>query len=55
MFENKMKELEKELSMKTSSLGDLQKELKESEESARVSVRLLEDQVQAQKYIYIYL
>ncbi|XP_056272896.1 centrosomal protein of 290 kDa isoform X2 [Pseudoliparis swirei] len=44
MFENKMKELEKELSMKTSSLGDLQKELKESEESARVSVRLLEDQ-----------
>ncbi|XP_033491058.2 centrosomal protein of 290 kDa isoform X2 [Epinephelus lanceolatus] len=48
MFENKMKELEKELSHKTSSLSELKqqlKEVKEREERAHISVRQLEDQV----------
>nr|XP_033491058.1 centrosomal protein of 290 kDa isoform X2 [Epinephelus lanceolatus] len=48
MFENKMKELEKELSHKTSSLSELKqqlKEVKEREERAQISVRQLEDQV----------
>uniref|UniRef100_A0A8C2XPM7 Centrosomal protein 290 n=1 Tax=Cyclopterus lumpus TaxID=8103 RepID=A0A8C2XPM7_CYCLU len=48
MFENKMKELEKELAQKTGSLSDLKrqlKEAKESEESAQMSVGRLEDQV----------
>uniref|UniRef100_A0A3B4X170 Centrosomal protein 290 n=1 Tax=Seriola lalandi dorsalis TaxID=1841481 RepID=A0A3B4X170_SERLL len=48
MFENKMKELEKELSQKTSSLSELKQQLKEvneREERAQTSVRRLEDQV----------
>ncbi|XP_068560642.1 centrosomal protein of 290 kDa isoform X2 [Cebidichthys violaceus] len=48
MFENKMKELEKELSQKTSSLSELKQQLKETrerEERARISNRQLEDQV----------
>ncbi|GLD61613.1 centrosomal protein of 290 kDa [Lates japonicus] len=48
MFENKMKELEKELSQKTSSLSELKKQLKEvneREERAQTSIRQLEDQV----------
>ncbi|XP_031725758.1 centrosomal protein of 290 kDa isoform X3 [Anarrhichthys ocellatus] len=50
MFENKMKELEKELSQKTSSLSELKqqlKEMRECEERAQRSIRTLEDQVQA--------
>lgn len=49
MFENKMKELETELSQKTSSLADLKRQLKEArerEDRAQTSVRQLEDQVQ---------
>uniref|UniRef100_A0A4W6BXZ7 Centrosomal protein 290 n=1 Tax=Lates calcarifer TaxID=8187 RepID=A0A4W6BXZ7_LATCA len=56
MFENKMKELEKELSQKTSSLSELKKQLKEvneREERAQTSIRQLEDQVQAKYYINI--
>lgn len=52
MFENKMKELEKELSQKTSSLAELKqqlKEVKEREEKAQISIRQLEDQVQVNK------
>ncbi|XP_036961834.1 centrosomal protein of 290 kDa isoform X2 [Acanthopagrus latus] len=48
MFENKMKELEKELSQKTATLSELKQELKEvneREERAQISVRQLEDQV----------
>lgn len=48
MFENKMKELEKELSQKTSSLSELKrrlKEMNEREERAQISIRQLEDQV----------
>uniref|UniRef100_A0A7N6F7P7 Centrosomal protein of 290kDa coiled-coil region domain-containing protein n=1 Tax=Anabas testudineus TaxID=64144 RepID=A0A7N6F7P7_ANATE len=48
MFENKMKELEKELSHKTSSLSELKQQLKEvteREERAQMSIRQLEDQV----------
>uniref|UniRef100_A0A671UPQ7 Centrosomal protein 290 n=1 Tax=Sparus aurata TaxID=8175 RepID=A0A671UPQ7_SPAAU len=48
MFENKMKELEKELSQKTATLSELKRELKEvneREERAQISVRQLEDQV----------
>ncbi|XP_078805361.1 centrosomal protein of 290 kDa isoform X13 [Oryzias latipes] len=48
MFENKMKELEKELSQKTSSLSELKqqlKEVKEREEKAHAIIRQLEDQV----------
>ncbi|XP_059192094.1 centrosomal protein of 290 kDa isoform X2 [Centropristis striata] len=48
MFENKMKELEKELSQKTSSLSELKQQLKEveeREERAQISIRQLEDQV----------
>ncbi|XP_031135781.1 centrosomal protein of 290 kDa isoform X4 [Sander lucioperca] len=48
MFENKMKELEKELSQKTSSLSELKhqlKEVKEREERAQINIRQLEDQV----------
>ncbi|XP_054475608.1 centrosomal protein of 290 kDa [Anoplopoma fimbria] len=48
MFENKMKELEKELSEKTSSLSELKqqlKKMKECEERAQISIRQLEDQV----------
>ncbi|XP_042352849.1 centrosomal protein of 290 kDa [Plectropomus leopardus] len=47
MFENKMKELEKELSQKTSSLSELKlqlKEVNEREERAQISIRKLEDQ-----------
>lgn len=49
MFENKMKELEKELSQKTSRVSQLKQQLKEvneREERAQASVRHLEDQVQ---------
>uniref|UniRef100_A0A672JBW5 Centrosomal protein 290 n=1 Tax=Salarias fasciatus TaxID=181472 RepID=A0A672JBW5_SALFA len=48
MFENKMKELERELSQKTSSLSELRQQLKEAterEDRAQASVRQLEDQV----------
>nr|XP_046251134.1 centrosomal protein of 290 kDa isoform X2 [Scatophagus argus] len=48
MFENKMQELEKELSQKTSSLSELKqrlKEVNEREERAQISIRQLEDQV----------
>ncbi|KAM6937006.1 centrosomal protein of 290 kDa [Xenentodon cancila] len=48
MFENKMKELEKELSQKTCSLSEARqqlKEVREREESAQTSIRHLEDQV----------
>ncbi|XP_077373342.1 centrosomal protein of 290 kDa isoform X3 [Festucalex cinctus] len=48
MFENKMKELEKELSMKTSSLAELKRKLKEAnlrEEAAQNRIRRLEDHV----------
>uniref|UniRef100_A0A665VQG8 Centrosomal protein 290 n=1 Tax=Echeneis naucrates TaxID=173247 RepID=A0A665VQG8_ECHNA len=48
MFENKMKELEKELSQKTSNLSELKRQLKEvneREERAQISIRQLEDQV----------
>nr|XP_057930609.1 centrosomal protein of 290 kDa-like isoform X3 [Doryrhamphus excisus] len=47
MFENKMKELEKELSMKTSSLSELKQKLKEAnkrEETSLIRIRGLEDQ-----------
>lgn len=43
-----MKELEKELSQKTSSLSELKqrlKEMKEREERAQMSIQQLEDQV----------
>uniref|UniRef100_A0A1A8U840 Centrosomal protein 290 n=1 Tax=Nothobranchius furzeri TaxID=105023 RepID=A0A1A8U840_NOTFU len=52
MFENKMKELEKELSLKTSSLSELKlqlKEAKEREERAEMLVRQREDQVDVLK------
>lgn len=45
-----MKELEKELSQKTSSLSELKQQLKEvneREERAQITIRKLEDQVQA--------
>ncbi|XP_035521325.1 centrosomal protein of 290 kDa isoform X2 [Morone saxatilis] len=48
MFENKMNELEKELSQKTSGLTELKQQLKEvneREERAQINVRQLEDQV----------
>ncbi|XP_044048406.1 centrosomal protein of 290 kDa isoform X10 [Siniperca chuatsi] len=48
MFENKMKELEMELSQKTSSLSELKQQLKEvnkREERAQISIQQLEDQV----------
>ncbi|XP_063768066.1 centrosomal protein of 290 kDa isoform X3 [Eleginops maclovinus] len=48
MFENKMKELERELSQKTSSLSELKqqlKEVREREDSAQINIRKLEDQV----------
>ncbi|XP_015227720.1 PREDICTED: centrosomal protein of 290 kDa isoform X2 [Cyprinodon variegatus] len=48
MFENKMKELEKELSQKTSSVSELKRQLKEAkerEERAQTRVLHLEDQV----------
>ncbi|XP_076589766.1 centrosomal protein of 290 kDa isoform X3 [Chaetodon auriga] len=48
MFENKMKELEKELSQKSSSLSELRQQLKEAkerEEKAQISIWQLEDQV----------
>ncbi|CAK6954564.1 centrosomal protein of 290 kDa [Scomber scombrus] len=48
MFENKMKELEKELAQKTSNLSDLKKQLKEvneREERAQINTQTLEDQV----------
>ncbi|XP_054631818.1 centrosomal protein of 290 kDa isoform X2 [Dunckerocampus dactyliophorus] len=47
MFENKMKELEKELSVKTSSLSELKEKLKEAnerEETTLLRIRALEDQ-----------
>ncbi|CAN9498923.1 unnamed protein product [Ophioblennius macclurei] len=52
MFENKMKELEKELSQKTSSLSQLKQRLKEvteREEKAQSSIQQLEDQVDVLK------
>uniref|UniRef100_A0A672JEM8 Centrosomal protein 290 n=1 Tax=Salarias fasciatus TaxID=181472 RepID=A0A672JEM8_SALFA len=52
MFENKMKELERELSQKTSSLSELRQQLKEAterEDRAQASVRQLEDQVDVLK------
>ncbi|XP_072242523.1 centrosomal protein of 290 kDa isoform X1 [Leuresthes tenuis] len=52
MFENKMKELEKELSQKTATLSEVKhqlKEAKEREERAQTSVRQLEDQVDVLK------
>uniref|UniRef100_A0A3Q3NC70 Centrosomal protein 290 n=1 Tax=Mastacembelus armatus TaxID=205130 RepID=A0A3Q3NC70_9TELE len=48
MFENKMKELEKELSQKTSSLSELKQQLRDvtaREEKDQMSIRRLEDQV----------
>ncbi|KAM7003571.1 centrosomal protein of 290 kDa [Tautogolabrus adspersus] len=48
MFENKMKELEKDLSQKTSSLSELKNQLKdvtEREDRAQINIRQLEDQV----------
>ncbi|XP_070829211.1 centrosomal protein of 290 kDa isoform X6 [Chaetodon trifascialis] len=48
MFENKMKELEKELSQKSSILSELKQQLKEAkecEERAQISIWQLEDQV----------
>nr|XP_061812854.1 centrosomal protein of 290 kDa [Nerophis lumbriciformis] len=48
MFENKMKELEKELVTKNSSLAELKDKLKEAnrnQETARIRIRRLEDQV----------
>ncbi|TKS73903.1 Centrosomal protein of 290 kDa [Collichthys lucidus] len=48
MFENKMKELEKELSQKTLSVSELKQQLKdvnEREEKSQISIRQLEDQV----------
>ncbi|KAF7656056.1 hypothetical protein LDENG_00046760 [Lucifuga dentata] len=53
MFENKMKELEKELVQKTSSLSDLKQQLKEvneKEEKAQNSIQHLEDQVTMLKH-----
>uniref|UniRef100_A0A8C9ZS64 Centrosomal protein 290 n=1 Tax=Sander lucioperca TaxID=283035 RepID=A0A8C9ZS64_SANLU len=55
MFENKMKELEKELSQKTSSLSELKhqlKEVKEREERAQINIRQLEDQYVIKVIIY---
>ncbi|XP_074532941.1 centrosomal protein of 290 kDa [Halichoeres trimaculatus] len=52
MFENKMKELEKELAQKTSSLSELRDQLKdvtEREDRAQISIRQLEDQVDVLK------
>ncbi|KAM3609329.1 uncharacterized protein V6R79_013026 [Siganus canaliculatus] len=54
MFENKMKELEKELGQKTSSLTELKQQLKdvnEREERAQASIRKLEDQVDMLKRV----
>lgn len=48
MIENKMKELEKDLSQKTSSLSEVKqqlKEVREREENAQIHIRKLEDQV----------
>uniref|UniRef100_A0A3Q3CJ85 Centrosomal protein 290 n=1 Tax=Haplochromis burtoni TaxID=8153 RepID=A0A3Q3CJ85_HAPBU len=48
MFENKMKELEKELSQKNIRLSELKQQLKEMterEERAQITIRQLEDQV----------
>ncbi|MED6280892.1 hypothetical protein CHARACLAT_015697 [Characodon lateralis] len=48
MFENKMKELDRELSQKTSSVSELKQQLKEAkerEERAQTWARQLEDQV----------
>uniref|UniRef100_A0A8C5E5P2 Centrosomal protein of 290kDa coiled-coil region domain-containing protein n=1 Tax=Gouania willdenowi TaxID=441366 RepID=A0A8C5E5P2_GOUWI len=50
MFESKMKELEQEVSKKTSSLSEVKQQLKEAEkheEGARRRIRHLEDQVQS--------
>uniref|UniRef100_A0A671UNE4 Centrosomal protein 290 n=1 Tax=Sparus aurata TaxID=8175 RepID=A0A671UNE4_SPAAU len=58
MFENKMKELEKELSQKTATLSELKRELKEvneREERAQISVRQLEDQKSSSQNILIYV
>uniref|UniRef100_A0A7N6AA88 Centrosomal protein of 290kDa coiled-coil region domain-containing protein n=1 Tax=Anabas testudineus TaxID=64144 RepID=A0A7N6AA88_ANATE len=58
MFENKMKELEKELSHKTSSLSELKQQLKEvteREERAQMSIRQLEDQVHVKEHQVLYL
>ncbi|KAM9753909.1 centrosomal protein of 290 kDa isoform 3-T3 [Menidia menidia] len=52
MFENKMKELEKELSKKSTSLSEVKQQLKEvmeREERAQTCVRQLEDQIDVLK------
>ncbi|KAM8860890.1 centrosomal protein of 290 kDa isoform 2-T2 [Synchiropus picturatus] len=52
MFENKMKELEQELDIKSSSVMELKEELKEvkqREEKAQISIRQLEDQLDLMK------
>ncbi|XP_053742818.1 centrosomal protein of 290 kDa isoform X6 [Synchiropus splendidus] len=52
MFENKMKELEQELDIKSSSVMELKEELKEvkqREEKAQISIRKLEDQLDLMK------
>lgn len=50
MFENKMKELEKELALKTASVSALRRRLKESDEVEEIAdrrIRQLEEQVRA--------
>ncbi|XP_068595256.1 centrosomal protein of 290 kDa [Brachionichthys hirsutus] len=52
MFENKMQELEKELSHKASSLSELKRQLRElsgREESAQTRIRQLQDKVETTK------
>lgn len=58
MFENKMKELEKELSLKTASLSELRRRLKEMdevEERAGRRIRQLEEQVRAAESLYCHI
>lgn len=48
MFENKINELEKELSRKTSGVSELKQRLKETsqrQEEAQITIRQLQDQV----------
>lgn len=50
MFENKMRELEKELALKTASVSKLQRQLKETDEVEEIAERRigqLEEQVRA--------
>lgn len=56
MFENKMKELENELSQKASSLSELKLQLKamnEREERAQTRVQQLQDQVRIKQLITV--